>query len=152
MTVPDSSDGDPAPARRPGALVVVIVLVFAEAAMLVAAAAVLIVDVLTGPPAELGSGIALTVLVLVLAGGLALAGRALLLGLHWPRAAVVMWQLLTLTVAIPTALDGRPAVGVALMIPAVVICVGLFMPGVIAATSKKASDLHSGDGSSGRMY
>lgn len=148
MTEPDPSNAENAGGtKRPVALLVVIVLVFAEAAMMLAAAAVLVIDVFGQPASALGSGIALTVLVLVLGGGLALAGRALIQGLHWPRAAVVMWQLLTLAVAIPTLLDGRPGVGIALAVPAVVICVGLFMPGVIAATSKKASDVRSG-----RMY
>lgn len=142
---PSDPDPDPAgPAKRPGWLVVVIALVFAEAALLIAAAVVLILDLFGQPSSEMGSGIALTVLVVVLGGGLAMAGRALIHGMHWPRAAVVMWQLLTVAVAIPTAVGGHPFIGIGLLTPAVVICVGLFMPGVIDATSKKPSDLDSG--------
>lgn len=138
--------------KRPRWLVAVIVLVFAEAATLVATAIVLLVDLFLGRVVTISSSIALTVLVLGLGAGLALAGRALVRGMHWPRAAVVMWQLLTLTVAIPTMLGGRPLVGTILLIPAVLICIGLFMPGVIDATSKKQSDIDSDGDSSGRMF
>ncbi|WGW10837.1 hypothetical protein LWF01_12010 [Saxibacter everestensis] len=124
----------PTPARRPFLLVIIVAIVALEAGAMLGAAGWLMYSLVTAPTTSVSSAIALFVLVLVLGVGLLFVARALWQGLRWPRAAAIVWQLLVASVAIPTMTGGQPGLGIALLIPGIVVVAGLFVPSVAAAT------------------
>lgn len=74
---------------------------------------------------------------LVMAAVLALLGRAVAQGRGWARGPLITVELLAIFAGISTLRESLALEGVALALPAVVIVVLLFFPGVTAATTSE---------------
>jgi hypothetical protein len=107
---------------------VLLVVVGAQLAGVLALGILLLLELLTEPPASLATAVALFVLCLLLAGVLAAVLRGIWLGRAWVRAAGVVFQVLLFAVGVG-ALQGafaQPGWGWPLIIVAV-IGFGLFV-------------------------
>lgn len=114
-------------------------LVLVEAAAAAAAVVVIVVGLLLAGASSVASAAALAVLAAVLCVGLAAAAVALLRGRAWPRAAIVVWQVLQLAVGV-SALTGSgssPYAGWPLIGLAVILIGLVFSPPVVAATQER---------------
>ena len=123
------------PHRSP-LLTLVGVLVLFEALVLVAAAAYLLHGLLAEDAAAPIAAAAMVVTTLVFAVAIGFCGRGLLHRATWARSPVVVWQLLQLAAGVPAFSGGSPWIGVALVLPAVVVLVGLFLPSVSEQVSR----------------
>ena len=122
--------------RRSPLLTLIGVLVLFEAVVLVAAAAYLLRGLLGGDVTAPIAAAAMVGAALVFAVAIGFCGRGLLQRATWARSPVVVWQLLQLAAGIPAFSGGSPWIGVALVLPAVVVLVGLFLPSVSAQVSR----------------
>lgn len=112
------------------------VLVLVEALVLVAGAVYLVHGlVVDGSEAPLAV-VSVIVMALLLAAGIAFCGRGLLQRATWARSPVVVWQLLQVAAGLPAFSGGTPWIGVALVVPAVAVLVGLFLPSVSAQVGR----------------
>lgn len=111
----------------------------AECGLAAAAAVVVLVGLLTQPPASPAGAVALVILAIIAAVALGAMVLAVLQGRAWVRAAAVVWQLLQLAVGVSalTGAGGQPALGWPLIVLAVVVFLLLFTPPVVAATSAR---------------
>jgi hypothetical protein len=126
---------DPQPPRRIPLIVIAIVLGL-EAMGLILVTVLLVVETLTSTAAGgIGAGLALAAVAGVIAVGLLLAARGVLRVAKWTRPAAVVWQLVQLFVGLQAAQGpgGRYDLAALLAIPAVVVIVLFFTPGVAAA-------------------
>ena len=123
------------PARSP-LLTVVGVLVLFEALVLVAAAAYLLHGLLVEDAAAPIAAAVMVGTALVFAVAIGFCGRGLLHRAAWARSPVVVWQLLQLAAGIPAFSGGSPWIGTVLVLSAVVVLVGLFVPSVSAQVSR----------------
>ncbi len=130
------TSSDPAP-RHP-LIIALAVLIFAECALLVAAVVYLVVELMIATPASLASALFLTVLTAIAAIWLGVIGVNVLRASSWVRGAAIVWQVLQLAVAVGSfqGLFAQPAIGWALLIPAVIVIVLVFTPAVVAATRR----------------
>jgi len=107
-----------------------------EALILVAAAVYLLHGLLEEDVAAPIATVAMIAMALLFAVAVAFCGRGLLQCATWARSPVVVWQLLELAAGIPAFDGGSPWVGVVLVLPAVVVLVGLFLPSVAQQVSR----------------
>jgi hypothetical protein len=116
---------------------VVAMLVLAESIVVIGSGFVLALGILVArPTSRVGAGF-LALLLLLLGCGVGAVGVAVWQGRRWARAPALVWQVLQLAVAAP-ALGARPLfvvalIGVPLVVLAVAVIVGVFVPGVIEA-------------------
>ncbi|WP_380157950.1 hypothetical protein [Kineococcus sp. R86509] len=135
--MPPGSPSHPAlTPRRSPLLTLVAALVIVEALILVGAAVYLLHGLLVEDAAAPIAAIAMVVMALIFAVGVGFCGWGLLHRATWARSPVVVWQLLELAAGIPAFSGGSPWVGVVLVVPAVVVLVGLFVPSVSAQVSR----------------
>jgi len=116
------------------------VIVGLEAVVLLIVGIILGISLVTSAPASLASGIFLLVLVLGFGAGLAAVAVNLFRGYRWTRSAAFVWQLLMLTIAVPTLLAGQTLTGLLLIIPPLVVAVLLFTPKVVAYTLRTGGE------------
>jgi len=124
---------------RPVALWLLIVLLTAEFLLLAAVSAFLLVELVTVRPASYPSAVALLVLSLVATAWLGAVVLGTVRGRAWIRGAAVTWQVLQGAIGVGS-LRGQfaePAIGWALLVPAVLVVVLLLTPRVVAATSAR---------------
>lgn len=107
-----------------------------EACVLAAGAVYLVVGVLTAPADDVGAAVALVLMAVCAAAFLGAAARGVAQGAAWVRGPVVAWQLLQAG-SVLTALRATPVVAVPALVLAVVVTVGLFVPGVVAARAPR---------------
>jgi uncharacterized membrane-anchored protein len=114
-------------------------ILFLESGLLGVGAVVLVVALLTTRPDSVASAIALIVLVVVLAGGLALVALNTLRARPWIRGAALTWQLLQIAIAAASfgGLVPCPDIAWLLLIPAVAVIVLLFTKPVMAVTTRE---------------
>jgi hypothetical protein len=132
------SDGTaPVEARRRPPLVWVLAALLTLEFLLVAALAVLaIVSVAQGGSGGLASGIALAAIIVLAAIWLAAMVVGLLRGQSWVRAAGIVWQVIQIAVGVGI-LGSQPAIGIPLLVAAVLAFILLFTPSVVAATRRR---------------
>ena len=116
------------------------VIVGLEAVVLLIVGIILGISLVTSAPASLASGIFLLVLVLGFGAGLAAVAVNLFRGYRWTRSAAFVWQLLMLTIAVPTLLAGQTVTGLLLIIPPLVVAVLLFTPKVVTYTLRTGGE------------
>lgn len=116
------------------------VIVGLEAVVLLIVGIILGISLVTSAPASLASGIFLLVLVLGFGAGLAAVAVNLFRGYRWTRSAAFVWQLLMLTIAVPTLLAGQTLTGLLLIIPPLVVAVLLFTPKVVTYTLRTGGE------------
>lgn len=121
-------------------MAVAAVIVGLEAVVLLIVGIILGISLVTSAPASLASGIFLLVLVLGFGAGLAAVAVNLFRGYRWTRSAAFVWQLLMLTIAVPTLLAGQTLTGLLLIIPPLVVAVLLFTPKVVAYTLRTGGE------------
>ena len=131
MSVPRTSG-------RPASLIALAAFLFLEAAGLAVIAIVLILELVTQRPDSVLTAVALVILVALGAVFLAVVAVHTLRGRYWIRGATMTWQILQILVAISSfqGVFGRADIGWALLIPAVIVIILLFTPGVRAATRR----------------
>jgi hypothetical protein len=129
---------EPRTSGRPATLVALAAFLLLEAAALAIAAVVLILELLTQRPDSALTAVALIVLVALGAVFLVVLALHALRGRYWIRGATITWQILQILVAISSfqGVFGRADIGWALLVPAVIVIVLLFTPGVRAATRR----------------
>ncbi|MFI7496504.1 hypothetical protein ACH9D2_17520 [Kocuria sp. M4R2S49] len=126
----------PSPDVRPREVVLLTGVVLLEALVLAGAAVRLVWTLLFEEPLTVGGTVFLTAVFLGGALWLLRVGRGLWRGFRWPRAAALVVQLFLLVLAYPLLRSGQWAPGLATAVPAVVVLVLLFRPGVLAWTSR----------------
>lgn len=128
----------PTPSRdaRPREVVVLTGLVLLEALVLAGAALRAVWSLLFEEPLTVGGTVFLAAVLLGGALWLVRVGRGLWRGFRWPRAAALVVQLFLLVLALPLLRSGQWAAGLAPAVPALVVLVLLFRPGVLAWTSR----------------
>jgi len=116
-----------------------IVLLTAEFLLMVVVSLVLVAEVFGATADSVAAGIAILVLALVATVWLGFIVVAAWRGRAWMRGASIVWQVLMFAVGIGCfqGLTATPAVGWALVVPAVVVVVLLISPSVVAATTKR---------------
>lgn len=114
-------------------------ILFAEAAALVVVTVYLIVELLVATPDSYAGGIALTILAAIAAAWVALIAVHTLRGSPWIRGATVVWQVVQIAVAVGSFQGTYPRVdvGLALLIPSLVVLVLLFTKPVIEGTTRR---------------
>ena len=124
--------------RRHPLVIALAALVFAECALIAVATIYLVIEIIAATPASFASAVALTVLTAIATIWLAVIAVNILRGHAWTRSAAIVWQVLQLAVAIGCfqGLFAQPAIGWALLIPAVVVLVLVFTPAVVRATKR----------------
>ncbi|GAA1446517.1 hypothetical protein GCM10009617_28220 [Leifsonia poae] len=123
--------------RRPPLLVALAVLMFLEAALVAALAVWLLVDLLTLKPQSFASAVAIVVLVVAAAVWVTGTAIGVLRARGWSRASTVTIQILQIAVAVGSfqGLYAQPALGWALLVPAVVAILLALSPQVVRATT-----------------
>ena len=121
-------------------MAVAAVIVGLEAVVLLIVGIILGISLVTSAPASLASGIFLLVLVLGFGAGLAAVAVNLFRGYRWTRSAAFVWQLLMLTIAVPTLLAGQTLTGLLLILPPLVVAVLLFTPKVVTYTLRTGGE------------
>ncbi len=119
---------------RPGGVVIAAVLLGLEGLAVLAAGVWYVIGLLTSVPQSLGGSIFMLVLLLGLGAGLCTVAVNLYRGYRWTRSAAFVWQLLMLTIAVPTLLSGLALPGLLLLIPPLVVLVLLFTPKIVTFT------------------
>ncbi|WP_166610478.1 hypothetical protein [Kineococcus indalonis] len=107
-----------------------------EALLLVAGAAYLVHGLVVDDAAVPVGAAVLALTTLAFAAGVALCAHGLLQRATWARSPVLVWQLLQLAAGWPAFSGGSPWLGVLLVVPAVLVLVGLFLPPVSAQISR----------------
>ncbi|OIH96431.1 hypothetical protein BIU90_17380 [Curtobacterium sp. MCBA15_001] len=119
-------------------MLVLLVVVALEFAALVVATVVLLVEVVVSPASSIASGIALTVLTAIAALWLGAMTLGLWRARPWVRSGIIVWQVLQGALAIG-AFQGVfrvPAVGWALLLPALVAITLVLSKSVTAALAR----------------
>lgn len=114
-------------------------LLTAEFALMAAVSVVLFVQLFVGSPYSVAAGIAVLVLALTATVWLAFIAVAAIRGRAWMRGASIVWQVLMFAIGIGCfqGLTATPAVGWALVIPAVVVVALLVSKPVVVATANR---------------
>ena len=113
-------------------------VLFAECALLAAASVYLLVELVIAVPVSYASAVAILVLSLIATVWLGVLAAQTLRGAPWIRGAATVWQALQIAVGVG-AMQGeyaQPAVGWALVVPALLVLGLLFTPAVIRATAR----------------
>lgn len=115
---------------RPPLLTAIAVVVGVEVLLLLAGAVYLVHGlVVEGSRAPL-AGLSVVLLAVVFAAGLAFCARGLLQRATWARSPLVVWQVLQVAAGLPAFTGGSPWLGAILVVPAVAVGIGLFLPSV----------------------
>jgi hypothetical protein len=124
------------PVQRPVFLVILTALLFAEGAMMIVVFAWLLVELITTKPTSTASAIAILVLAGIGVNWVLIAAVGSLRSKSWMRGAAVSWQLVQGAVAIGCfqGLYAQPALGWALLIPAIAGILLVISPSVTRAT------------------
>lgn len=128
----------PKTSPRPLGLLVLIVVLALETLAVAGVAAWLLVELLTTRPDTLGGGIAIVVLALIALCWAAATTLGAVRRRGWMRGSALTMQLVQMAVALG-AFQGQyavPDVGWALLAPAVLAVVMLFLPSVVAVTRR----------------
>lgn len=138
---PDDAPAAPGP-RRSRALLVLAVLLAVEAITLWGVAVWQVTELLTAKPASLTSAIAILVIVLIAAAWVSAIALNVLRHRSWVRAAAVTWQLLQIAIGIGLfqGVDANPVLGLAIVMPSVLVIGLLFVPSVMTATGAERSN------------
>ncbi|MFZ7089037.1 hypothetical protein [Curtobacterium sp. RRHDQ10] len=123
---------------RSRALLVLVVIVGLEFLAVAAVTIVLLVDLLVTPPAVVANGIAIVVLAAVAALWLAFMVIGLVRSRPWVRSGIIVWQFLQIAIAVG-AFQGvfrEPAIGWALLVPALLALVLVFSKSVTARLAR----------------
>ena len=136
---PDQSQDASAEARAgrwPRALVVVAVLLAGEALLMWATLAWFVFELITVIPTSLASAVAMLVLVLIAAVWVSAIAYNTVRRRSWIRGAALTWQLVQIAIAIGCfqGFYARAELGLALLVPSIVVILLLFTPSVVAAT------------------
>lgn len=126
----------PAPATRPGGVILIAVILGLEALGLFAAAGWYLYGLLTSTPTSLGGAIFTMVFLVALALWLLVVSYHLMRGYRWTRSAALVFQLFVIVIAVPTLSAGIFPVGLALLVPAAAVLLLLFTKPVLAYTSR----------------
>jgi len=137
LPVPSTHSTQPAtdPPRTP-LLTAIGVVVLLEALLLVGAAVYLVQGLVAQGSQAPIAVVSLVVLALGFAAGVAFCGRGLLQRAAWARSPVVVWQLLQIAAGLPAFNGGTPWLGVLLVVPAVFVLIGCFLPSVAAQVGR----------------
>ena len=133
----------PAAPARPALLLVLAVIVGLEALLVTGLAVWLLIELLTQRPESYPSAVAITVLVALGAAWLILTLVGILRLHAWARASTVTIQILMIAVAVGSfqgLIGGGPAIGWALLVPAVLAGVLALAPSVVRATARPDLD------------
>jgi hypothetical protein len=117
-------------------MVVIAIVLALEAMGLILVTVLVVVETMTSTAAAaVGAGVGLAVVAAVIAIGLIFAARGVLRAAKWTRPAAVVWQIVQLFVGLQAAQGpgGRYDLAALLAIPALVVIVLFFTPGVTAA-------------------
>lgn len=132
----DGTDGT-SRQERPGAVAVISGIVAAEATALLGAAVWYGYNLFVGSPVLSFWGAVFTLALLVaLSAWLYAVALFHFRGYRWTRAAALVAQLFALTIGFPTLGGGLPALGAAMVVPAVLALVLLFSSRVIGYASR----------------
>jgi hypothetical protein len=125
--------------RRPGLLWLLIAFLTAEFLLMVGVSVALLAELFTAKADSIAAGVAILVLALVATVWLGFIVVAAWKGKAWMRGASIVWQVLMFAIGIGCfqGLTATPAVGWALVIPAVLVVVLLVSPQVVAATTNR---------------
>ncbi len=129
----------PSTARRPPLVWLLIALLTAEFLLMAGVSAYLIIQLIVSTPVSVASGIAVFVLTLVATVWLAYIVVGTLRGRAWIRGAAIVWQVMQFAIGIGCfqGLTATPAVGWALIVPAVVVVLLLLSRPVVRATAHR---------------
>lgn len=111
--------------------------VLAESIVVVVYGFVLAIDTLVAKPVSMTASASLALLVVLLGVGVGVVGVAVWQGRRWSRAPALVWQFLQLAATLPAlgsdreVATGYQALTGVLVAVAVLVVVGLFVPGVI---------------------
>lgn len=119
--------------QRPATLFAAAVVLAAESAGLLAAAVVVGADTAAGHAYQLGSGVALTLIALAVAAGLAAVASGLARARYWSRTPAVLTQLFVGVVAIYLLQGHRYAWGAPMIVVAAACLAMLFAPATLRA-------------------
>ncbi len=119
---------------RPAGVIFCAAVLLLESLALLAIGVWYLVNLLTSVPLSLGGSIFMAVLLFALGAGLLAVAGNLYRGYRWTRAAAFVWQLLMLTIAVPTLLSGLALPGLLMLIPPLAVLIFLFSPRVVAFT------------------
>lgn len=111
-----------------------------EALALLAVAGWFVYNLLTVTPLSMGGAVFTTVLLAAAGIWLLVVGHFFFRGYRWTRAAVLVFQLFAVVLAVPTLQGGVVLPGLALLLPAAVVLVLLFTKPVISHTSRVSGD------------
>ncbi|ARC57390.1 hypothetical protein AS850_09915 [Frondihabitans sp. 762G35] len=116
-----------------------IALLTAEFLLMAGVSAYLIIQLIVSTPVSVASGIAVFVLTLVATVWLAYIVVGALRGRAWIRGAAIVWQVMQFAIGIGCfqGLTATPAVGWALIVPAVVVVLLLLSRPVVRATAHR---------------
>lgn len=125
--------------RRHPYLVVLALIILLESTLLFAVLGYLLFELSSETPQSYPSAIALSVLTAFAAIWVAVIGVNVLRRQSWIRGAVVVWQVLQISVAIGSfqGVFARPDIGWLLLLPALTVLVLLFTKPVLAATVRR---------------
>lgn len=125
--------------RLPAGLIIVISLVALEALAVAAAAASLGVEIIAGQSKSFVTAISLFALVAAAAVWVGNIVAGLLRNRRWSRSAAFFWQLVQLSIG-TASFSGQfanAAIGLALIVPSVIVCALLLTKPVVAATQEQ---------------
>jgi hypothetical protein len=124
--------------KRPIALIVAVILVWIEAAASFVYAALQAINLISSPNVkDVGGAVSVVIFFVLVAAWLAFSATKLIAGRRWARNAILFWQFMQIAVS-SAAFDahfGNLPVGLAGMVPAVLIVGLLFTPKVIKITT-----------------
>lgn len=130
--------------RRPVPLVAICALTLLEAAAFAGLGVAWLTDVVTGRAQLPGASTFLAAFGLGVAVLLALGARGLWRGRRWARSVVMVWQVLLVVLSVGWLSSQVTVWGVAVLVVAVVVGVGLLLPPVVAATVPERPDADEG--------
>ena len=135
-------DASGAGRRLPWTLVALAVIVWAEVAMLAAWSVWFVIGFVTDVPDSYGGAVLVLLLSVLATVWLGFAATHLLRRKTWTRSAILVWQLCQTAIAAGAfqGIFAAPAVGAALLVPALVAGVLLFTPSVVAALRRDPND------------
>lgn len=132
-----SPDADPGTVRgsRRGPVLLLAIILAIEALTVWLVVAWQLFELLTATPSSFASAVAILVIVVIAGAWVSAIAVGVLRGRSWIRGAALTWQIVQVAVAVGLfqGTDARPDLGLALIIPSVIVIVLLFTPRVITA-------------------
>jgi hypothetical protein len=126
-------------ARRSRSITALAAVLWLEAVAIAAATIYLGVEILTAPASSLPSAIALAAVAAIAAVWVAVIAIHVVRGNAWVRGASIVLQVLIIAIAVGS-FQGKgavPGIGVALLVPAIVVLILVFSKDVVAHTSRR---------------